>query len=1337
MKITRVSIRKPAPLPEMLATAVEHLVQDNENDIKTWVLSAWNFPRGDLFQFVAVLNRFDTLLEMTCQAYDLKENQIQKEPFTDETKQMLLAILNFSKILFENCTNRNIYNSYEHLNNLLNTTDIDILEAVLRLMLRPAQRVNNPKAVQSSFLAHQDKVTELARGGSIADLASTDTAMGNSRICMSFFRTSKGAEQQQEEGLHAINISIVPDQCTDRELFWKLVEEHQVPRENHFELLNRVRIANHISDMAVRQQLLIIRFISIVIMAHTMSETIAQNRVFIYEPHLVPQIAQLVSYDNSVPVDIQTYALYALDGIARHRSKVTEVLAAFNASANHGVLLHLLRQLCQSTSAYTVDFLDALFTLLTFLLQTSAGGTMLMSAGIMSTLIQVLDHPSNSNPIYRKAFIKVIGLLDTIMSNINTSFSSFCSANGLDVLLKVIQTQVDECIASNQQPPNYDALTLVKNALRFLIRMMESSDTADGLRNLIESSIPHTIIKVMEHHHIFGPSVFALVINVATTFIHNEPTSLSVLQELRLPQSFLKTFKTYDQPNFEVLMASVHSFGAICLNSAGLDMFNQASPLPHFFSLMTAPSFVTNASDVGNATALGTTMDELIRHHPKLKFEVFKCTNQLLQQVIEIGYSEKGRPLDNCHELVYQRRTEDPPTERAECLLLGFVDLVARFLEGFLRNVDNVKEFVKYGGPELLLSYYSLPMLPYDFSVSNAFDSLGFVFRVIADVSPNALAKLIAASVFESSRFIFDELPNDRSLVYEYIEANGKDDASQKAGNDLFKKFSILFGYIGLLSTIFSSAILTSNKFAGRLVEWCIEKSPDDKNVIQLLGDIHRRMVWQNILLRDSVPKAWYSTAQNAPDQADLKDSRVINVRRFKLLLSEVPPALMPVLQGIIKVSTNRRIPTAAGSSLSFPERAKLVAAEIAALFKTSLAYMFDADNAPECRYDYYASMFSMISMLLLDDRSRTALETPIAVAFEDAGVIDFLLNDMLPRFWNAAQDKIKASEQDDALAQRINTCIELLLAILHHLGSSKLFFNSPHTNILTQVSPEDDYTTSPQLLDPYHWVASMQLKLTGLYKYLSSPLLCKFSRHVLHSLLRCVTQNMKHEGESHPRARRTGGVRKSEVDVSTIAYYDTNRRALISMGFEPDRVEDALLTMRYGICALDNLFSRRLVQHTVEDGPPLLRISSELQSSNPLTTTEFDAGVRILVNMWYDPALATESLRENNNLAQAALSLARYRPSALRTPSINPPADNITVVEDDNDEEYEDIATEDEEGEADDNMYTTEEEDNNDVYVPSQDGGAKPQGASREAQRNACPYPSNLGSSGGPTQRS
>lgn len=89
-------------------------------------------------------------------------------------------------------------------------------------------------------------------------------------------------------------------------------------------------------------------------------------------------------------------------------------------------------------------------------------------------------------------------------------------------------------------------------------------------------------------------------------------------------------------------------------------------------------------------------------------------------------------------------------------------------------NTDNIKEFVNYGGPELLLSYYSLPMLPYNFSVSNAFDSLSYVFRMISDVSPMPFAILIMQKVYESSRFIFDELDHGKSVVYEYIHADGK-----------------------------------------------------------------------------------------------------------------------------------------------------------------------------------------------------------------------------------------------------------------------------------------------------------------------------------------------------------------------------------------------------------------------------------------------------------------------------------------------------------------------------------------------------------------------------------
>lgn len=151
------------------------------------------------------------------------------------------------------------------MNNLLNTTDIDVLEAVLRLMSKPAQRVNNPKAVQSSFLAPQDKVTELARGGNIADLMAEnlDNNKDINKVSMSFYRTG----EEGDEGLEVVNL-IADHSMSDQELFWKTVEEHHIPEEYHFELLNRIRIANHSNEVSVRRQLLIIRFIAIVIMGN-------------------------------------------------------------------------------------------------------------------------------------------------------------------------------------------------------------------------------------------------------------------------------------------------------------------------------------------------------------------------------------------------------------------------------------------------------------------------------------------------------------------------------------------------------------------------------------------------------------------------------------------------------------------------------------------------------------------------------------------------------------------------------------------------------------------------------------------------------------------------------------------------------------------------------------------------------------------------------------------------------------------------------------------------------------------------------------------------------------
>jgi E3 ubiquitin-protein ligase HUWE1 len=127
-----------------------------------------------------------------------------------------------------------------------------------------------------------------------------------------------------------------------------------------------------------------------------------------------------------------------LDAITRHRNKLSEVLTAINASANHGPMMQILRK-TNSNEAYSQPFLDALFTFVSYLLQTQPGGQMLMSAGIIPTLVQIIG---NLQYTQLKNLAKIVGLIDTIVNSFATSFSAFCNANGLETLLNRIKVSI-------------------------------------------------------------------------------------------------------------------------------------------------------------------------------------------------------------------------------------------------------------------------------------------------------------------------------------------------------------------------------------------------------------------------------------------------------------------------------------------------------------------------------------------------------------------------------------------------------------------------------------------------------------------------------------------------------------------------------------------------------------------------------------------------------------------------------------------------------------------------------------------------------------------------------
>ncbi|KAI5280445.1 hypothetical protein KEM54_003714 [Ascosphaera aggregata] len=187
---------KKSPLPKHDASLSPFLIEYNRRaygtplhdlpNVLSQFPSHWPFPRGDLYHWLHLLNRFDDILHSFIVRYRLDQGpQIvsfgrgmlldstvawlkeqnsgdsdtvisteDAESFLSDVgwdvgtdgengeadRLIVETILEFSRLLMERCGNRSLYNSSECINDLLNTTSLSLLQVTLRLGSHLAQR---------------------------------------------------------------------------------------------------------------------------------------------------------------------------------------------------------------------------------------------------------------------------------------------------------------------------------------------------------------------------------------------------------------------------------------------------------------------------------------------------------------------------------------------------------------------------------------------------------------------------------------------------------------------------------------------------------------------------------------------------------------------------------------------------------------------------------------------------------------------------------------------------------------------------------------------------------------------------------------------------------------------------------------------------------------------------------------------------------------------------------------------------------------------------------------------------------------------------------------------
>lgn len=87
-------------------------------------------------------------------------------------------------------------------------------------------------------------------------------------------------------------------------------------------------------------------------------------------------------------------------------------------------------------------------------------------------------------------------------------------SNGLEIIVKRIESEVLLCLSILEKSVvsslPFDRGTLLRALLKFVMHMMQTSGSADRMRNLIESSLPKSILFILENSKGFGANVFGI-----------------------------------------------------------------------------------------------------------------------------------------------------------------------------------------------------------------------------------------------------------------------------------------------------------------------------------------------------------------------------------------------------------------------------------------------------------------------------------------------------------------------------------------------------------------------------------------------------------------------------------------------------------------------------------------------------------------------------------------------------------------------------------------------------------------------------------------------------------
>ncbi|KAK6464491.1 E3 ubiquitin protein ligase TOM1 [Scheffersomyces coipomensis] len=1142
------SNRYSSDIPPALKVAIDEMMKVEQDEFIAMLDQRCNAdePKGDLIHWVPVLNRIDQILAFYIYEYGLDDEYPKLIVFDDEHASFTISCLNFTVNLLEHSTDKKLYSSSDRVYALLKATSFEVKLAALKVANLLAEKYceteskkyaapksaknhvltmakSYPPTVPPNFSKHiqDDDGPDADKPVVIGDHFSwIDTITSNKKypskwkqINFSYFRSlpkedskskspKKGEKQIQSEGLHTFSLT---EDVVKKLSLQQILDKggETIPKESWFEFALVAHIAkafNSKSEAAMNERIRLLQmkcyavgFVSCMCQAHFTS-----TRLFEAEPYIFTFLVDMINPENYPRMNEQTLiaATKSLEYIALKKSWGSDIIRCLNGNVSHGLLYQILRHINRQVKDNDPEFSElaarSFFSMIGTLISTRALTPRLTAGGILGDLLSFFNLRTN----YRSTCSIAVHTTASYLGTVPQQFDEFADKNGFNLLIETIKYEVDfalENIDFEGGPPTeitvyynitHKQSTYIKDLVKLVSDLIQS-DFGDRLRNLFDSPLLSSFNKIILNPHTFGASILSLTLDCVFYIIHNEPTAFSILNEAGVIDTILNNYDDLFLPSANLLMSLPEVIGAICLNKDGMKKVLEKKTIETYMLSLINPKFAKQLVKSDMSTSLGSSFDELGRHHTSLKPVVLSAMKTLLSRFI------KESPLNalkfyksTTGKAFYEEYLEDieddegEPIDSWELSDIAFsYDNLYFFLGGLIQDSQWGSAVIEIVDFEVWLSFLELEDAPFDYIMSNGFDQLTGILKFFDDENRVYGLPLIVNAI--STRL-------QSTTIQEYLKFNDNDSSffmkfsdDDVAGTKFLSELNVLNTLLKVLSSTYINSGMMFHERVQQMVPLFV-----DKGIFTSLCLLLERSIVEGSILRSRGPPVVEKESRPqldinsnhpplqvlGPRNSDDEDtsriypnlefgSKFKNTLQLRFLSTHLQTSISKIFSASSRLCMHKRHDY---GQITWRRGAVSITLEIGKALSQALDRKFVDAYLLRC----YILAFSNISVYVMShsERGKSYLHTPLTLAlFQE----DFFhkLKTFAEQIWkhfltlpvgiaNSGEGMKYISSSDGSISKN---ALSQVLSIFTKAVNSDSFANIPNTKLFFHKSFEKD----------------------------------------------------------------------------------------------------------------------------------------------------------------------------------------------------------------------------------------------------------------------------------------